>query len=68
MEGGQTAGADAPPLAEDAGPVVTLRRSRPKLGRNDPCWCGSGKKYKKCHMGSDESDMYKDAADPSPPA
>ena len=21
----------------------------PKLGRNDPCWCGSGKKYKKCH-------------------
>ena len=25
----------------------------PKLGRNDPCWCGSGKKYKKCHMESD---------------
>lgn len=22
-----------------------------KLGRNDPCWCGSGKKYKKCHQG-----------------
>ncbi|TAG65149.1 MAG: hypothetical protein EAZ24_16940, partial [Burkholderiales bacterium] len=21
----------------------------PKLGRNDPCWCGSGKKYKHCH-------------------
>ncbi len=21
----------------------------PELGRNDPCWCGSGKKYKKCH-------------------
>ena len=21
----------------------------PKLGRNDPCWCGSGMKYKKCH-------------------
>ena len=20
-----------------------------KIGRNDPCWCGSGKKYKKCH-------------------
>jgi preprotein translocase subunit SecA len=19
------------------------------LGRNDPCWCGSGKKYKRCH-------------------
>jgi hypothetical protein len=26
----------------------------PKPGRNDPCWCGSGKKYKKCHMASDE--------------
>jgi tetratricopeptide (TPR) repeat protein len=23
-------------------------------GRNDPCWCGSGKKYKKCHLASDE--------------
>lgn len=25
-----------------------------ELGRNDACWCGSGKKYKKCHMGFDE--------------
>jgi methionyl aminopeptidase len=24
-----------------------------KLSRNDPCWCGSGKKYKKCHLQSD---------------
>jgi preprotein translocase subunit SecA len=24
-------------------------RSGPKVGRNDPCWCGSGKKYKRCH-------------------
>ncbi len=24
-----------------------------KLGRNDPCWCGSGKKYKNCHMQKD---------------
>ena len=24
-------------------------------GRNDPCWCGSGKKYKKCHLLSDEA-------------
>lgn len=24
------------------------------LGRNDPCWCGSGKKYKKCHYESDK--------------
>jgi hypothetical protein len=26
----------------------------PKPGRNDPCWCGSGKKYKKCHLAADE--------------
>lgn len=25
-----------------------------KLGRNDRCWCGSGKKYKKCHLPQDE--------------
>jgi hypothetical protein len=31
------------------------RRSTPKLGRNDPCWCGSGKKYKTCHLDSDQS-------------
>ena len=32
------------------------RAERPKdvvLGRNDDCWCGSGKKYKKCHLDSD---------------
>jgi preprotein translocase subunit SecA len=26
-----------------------VQRKEPKIGRNDPCWCGSGKKYKKCH-------------------
>ena len=26
-----------------------FRRAEPKLGRNDPCSCGSGRKYKKCH-------------------
>ena len=25
-----------------------------KLGRNDSCWCGSGRKYKACHMAMDE--------------
>ncbi len=29
-----------------------------KLGRNDPCWCGSGKKYKKCHEEFDEKIAY----------
>ncbi|MBN2574793.1 MAG: SEC-C domain-containing protein, partial [Deltaproteobacteria bacterium] len=27
----------------------TVRRETPKIGRNDPCPCGSGRKYKKCH-------------------
>jgi tetratricopeptide (TPR) repeat protein len=44
---------DLPPPDEWAG-----RReesvSRGNLGRNDPCWCGSGKKYKHCHMRSDQ--------------
>jgi preprotein translocase subunit SecA len=36
---------------EEAGPVVEQRvvDSEHQLGRNDPCWCGSGKKFKKCH-------------------
>ena len=29
--------------------VRTIRRDTPKVGRNDPCPCGSGRKYKKCH-------------------
>jgi preprotein translocase subunit SecA len=38
----------------DDAAVKTVRRDEPKVGRNDPCPCGSGKKYKKCHMLSDE--------------
>ena len=26
-----------------------VKRDEPKVGRNDPCPCGSGRKYKKCH-------------------
>ncbi len=33
----------------------TMRKSGPQLGRNDLCWCGSGKKYKQCHMQSDQA-------------
>jgi preprotein translocase subunit SecA len=48
----------APAAAEVAAPVVeqeiqlpkiTVRREAPKVGRNDPCPCGSGKKFKNCH-------------------
>ncbi len=35
-----------PPAAEPVAPFV---REAPKVGRNDPCPCGSGKKYKQCH-------------------
>ncbi|MDE3164408.1 MAG: SEC-C domain-containing protein [Acidobacteriota bacterium] len=38
--------------AEEDEPYV---RQEPKIGRNDPCWCGSGKKYKKCHLAADEA-------------
>jgi preprotein translocase subunit SecA len=37
-------------------PKQPYRRDEPRVGRNDPCPCGSGKKYKKCHMGKDEQD------------
>ena len=33
----------------DDAAVRTVRRDSPKVGRNDPCPCGSGRKYKKCH-------------------
>jgi preprotein translocase subunit SecA len=37
-----------PPLGA-AEPVAPYVREAPKVGRNDPCPCGSGKKYKQCH-------------------
>ncbi len=30
-------------------PETVVKSEQEKIGRNDPCWCGSGKKYKKCH-------------------
>ncbi len=38
------------PKPEDARKPETFRREQPKVGRNDPCPCGSGKKYKNCCM------------------
>ena len=38
-----------PRVGGDDAPIKTVRREEPKVGRNDPCPCGSGKKYKKCH-------------------
>lgn len=36
-------------------PQVPFVRSNKKIGRNDDCHCGSGKKYKKCHLDNDVS-------------
>lgn len=35
--------------AHEHAPLRPYVRDEPKIGRNDPCTCGSGKKYKKCH-------------------
>jgi len=48
--GGSTATAVAPEAEQEIQlPKVTIRREVPKVGRNDPCPCGSGKKFKQCH-------------------
>jgi len=39
----------APPKIEGQRPQPTVAKPESKVGRNDPCPCGSGKKYKKCH-------------------
>ena len=38
-----------PAAAEEPPAMPTFRRDQPRVGRNDPCPCGSGKKYKQCH-------------------
>jgi preprotein translocase subunit SecA len=54
-EGGGEAGAMAPAATGGNGagqginPATVVKTDQEKIGRNDPCWCGSGKKYKKCH-------------------
>ena len=42
-------GAPAPAAAPAGGRLVEVKSGQKKVGRNDPCPCGSGKKYKKCH-------------------
>lgn len=39
-----------------------------KIGRNDPCWCGCGRKYKACHQAFDEKiERYREAGHTVPP-
>lgn len=58
-------------LPKERPPIVigdgqTMKRSTPKIGRNEPCHCGSGKKYKKCCLKKDET-MARDVASPGSP-
>ena len=53
---GSSGGGPAPSVRQQRSPLMngqpegaTVVRSQPKVGRNDPCPCGSGKKYKHCH-------------------
>jgi len=48
---GSAAAASAPATTGNGGvnPATVVKGDHDKVGRNDPCWCGSGKKYKKCH-------------------
>ena len=50
--GGDGYGVEADEPQAAGGPTVVEQRrvdEHEQLGRNDPCWCGSGKKFKKCH-------------------
>lgn len=48
LASGDVEPAPAPPQPELQIPKIPQRRDQPKVGRNDPCPCGSGKKYKAC--------------------
>ena len=56
---GRAALRDRPPAIPDPDEFYDEPRPEPienvgpRVGRNDPCWCGSGKKYKNCHLQSD---------------
>ncbi|MDP4669691.1 MAG: SEC-C metal-binding domain-containing protein, partial [Burkholderiaceae bacterium] len=48
FDGPQPDDADRPVVSAEPA-AMPVRRDFPKVGRNDPCPCGSGKKYKVCH-------------------
>ena len=50
------------------GSAPQTAHSKKTLGRNDPCWCGSGKKYKVCHMRSDQGRGGNESQSSKPPA
>ncbi len=46
---GRTGRAGAPAAVDEETLVPVVKAPQEKIGRNDPCWCGSGKKFKLCH-------------------
>jgi preprotein translocase subunit SecA len=44
----------APGLTDERGRRISEHKIAPKIGRNTKCYCGSGKKYKQCHLPQDE--------------
>ena len=45
----QEASGEPADLPAQVGQIKPVAAATKKIGRNDPCWCGSGKKWKKCH-------------------
>jgi preprotein translocase subunit SecA len=68
VEGAEEPEAPAPrrPQPRSLPPQAPARREGPKIGRNDPCPCGSGQKFKKCHGAALEEEGASDADDASP--
>ena len=52
---GAGASADSDAVAPGASGASARSPKKKKIGRNEPCWCGSGKKYKHCHLKEDRS-------------
>ena len=43
-----------------------MKTAASTLSRNAPCWCGSGKKYKKCHLGKEQKQVLPPEKKPKP--
>jgi hypothetical protein len=63
----------APGTTDERGRRVAEQKTAPKLGRNTKCYCGSGKKYKQCHLPQDDGNppanwpqLYEDAYGEAP--
>jgi preprotein translocase subunit SecA len=48
-EAAATGEPSAPEAIEPEANTPVVKSAEQKVGRNEPCWCGSGKKYKLCH-------------------